>query len=71
MKVLELKLSEPTFAKLEQAATRLNMTPEQLAVISLMEQFEEIDARLKTDAQFRNAADYVLDKNAELHKRLA
>jgi hypothetical protein len=71
MKVLELKLSEPTFAKLEEAAARLNMSPEQLAVLSLVEQFEEIDARLKTDAQFRSAADYVLDKNAELHKRLA
>ncbi len=71
MKVLELKLSDPTFAKLEEAAARLNLSPAQLAVLSLAEQFEEVDARLTTDAQFRRAADYVLDKNAELHKRLA
>ncbi|MFS8084809.1 MAG: DNA-binding protein, partial [Acidobacteriota bacterium] len=59
------KLSEPTVAKLQEAAERLSVSPEELATLSV----EEKPAQL--DAQFKDAADYVLNKNAELYKRLA
>jgi hypothetical protein len=65
MKVLELKLPEPTLAKLEAAAERLSVSPEDLAILSLEEKLTQLDI------QFKDAADYVLNKNAELYKRLA
>ena len=71
MKTLELNLSETTVAKLEEAAERLRLTTEQLAILSLEEKLEQMDAQLNQDPQFKEAAKYVLDKNAELHKRLA
>jgi len=65
MKVLELNLSEPTVTRLQEAAERLSVSPEELAILSLEEKLAQLDD------QFRNAADYVLDKNAKLYKRLA
>jgi hypothetical protein len=65
MKVLELKLPEPTVAKLEEAAGRLSVSPEDLAILSLEEKLAQLDV------QFRDATDYVLNKNSELYKRLA
>ncbi|HEX7720932.1 MAG TPA: hypothetical protein VF397_02155 [Pyrinomonadaceae bacterium] len=65
MKVLELNLPEPTVTKLQEAAERLSLSPEEFAILSLEEKLEQLDD------QFRNASDYVLDKNAELYKRLA
>ena len=65
MRVLELNLPEPTASKLEEAAERLNVSLEELAMLSLEEKLA------KLDDQFRNATDYVLNKNAELYKRLA
>jgi hypothetical protein len=71
MKVLELNLPDATAAKLEDLTRRLNLTPQQLAVLSLVERFEKIDAELQLDSEFKAAADYVIEKNEELHKRLA
>ena len=71
MKTLELNLSETTVAKLEEAAERLSLTAEQLAILSLEEKLEQLEGQLRLDSQFKDAAKYVLDKNAELHKRLA
>ena len=65
MKVLELNLTEPTIAKLQEAAERLSLSPEEFAILSLEEKLEQLDD------QFRNAADYVVNKNSELYKRLA
>jgi hypothetical protein len=65
MKTLELNLSETTASKLEEAAERLNVSPEELLVLSLEEKLAQLDA------QFQSASDYVLNKNAELYKRLA
>ena len=65
MKVLELNLPEPTVTKLQEAAERLSLSPEELAILSLDEKLGRLDD------QFRNASDYVLDKNAELYMRLA
>ena len=71
MKVLELNLPDATAAKLEELASRLSLTPQQLAVLSLAERFAQIDAELQLDSQFKDAANYVVEKNEELHKRLA
>jgi len=71
MKVLELNLPDATAAKLEELAGRLKLTPEQLAVLSLVERFEQVDAQSQLDSQFKSAAEYVLEKNEELHRRLA
>ena len=65
MKVLELNLPEPTVTKLQEAAERLSLSPEELAILSLDEKLGRLDDQL------RNESDYVLDKNAELYKRLA
>ncbi|QQS49514.1 MAG: DNA-binding protein [Acidobacteriota bacterium] len=65
METLEVKLKDQTAARLEAAAERLGLTPEQLLEISI----EEKLARL--DKDFLDAAQYVLDKNAELYDRLA
>ena len=71
MKVLELNLPDATAAKLEELASRLSLTPQQLAVLSLAERFKQIEAELQLDPQFKAAANYVIEKNEELHKRLA
>ncbi len=65
MKTLELNLPEPTATKLEKVAERLNITPEELLLLSLEEKLAQLDA------QFQNVSDYVLNKNVELYKRLA
>ena len=65
MKVLELNLPELTVAKLQEAAERLSVSPEDLAILSLEEKLAQLDA------EFKDATDYVLNKNAELYKRLA
>ncbi|QQS45203.1 MAG: DNA-binding protein [Acidobacteriota bacterium] len=65
METLEVKLKDQTAARLEEAAERLGLTLEQLLEISV----EEKLARLDKDSL--DAAQYVLDKNAELYDRLA
>lgn len=65
MKTLELNLPEPTAAKLEEAAERLNVSPEELLILSLEEKLVQLDT------QFQNASEYVLKKNAELYDRLS
>jgi hypothetical protein len=65
MKTLEVNLPEPTASRLEDAADRLGMSPEDLLRISL----EEKLARL--DDSFRNAVEHVVSKNEELYKRLS
>jgi hypothetical protein len=65
MKTLEVHLPEETVLKLKEAADRLSISPEQLLVLSVEEKLAQLDA------QFQQATDYVLTKNAELYKRLA
>ena len=65
MTKVEISLSEQTASRLEEAAQKLGVTPEEFLRISL----EEKLARL--DRDFQSAAEYVLDKNKELYKRLA
>jgi len=52
-------------AKLEAVAERLSVSPEDLAILSLEEKLTQLDI------QFKDAADYLLNKHAELYKRLA
>lgn len=65
MQTLEVELPDQTAAKLEEAAQTLGVTSAQLLQLSV----EEKLARL--DVDFQAAASYVLDKNAELYRRLA
>jgi hypothetical protein len=65
MKTLEVNLPEPTATKLEEAAERLSVSPEELLILSLEEKLAQLDA------DFRSASGYVLNKNGELYKRLA
>lgn len=65
MSTLELNLPEPTAEKLKLAAERLHMSPEDFLMLSLEEKLTQLDG------QFQNAAEYVLEKNSELYKRLA
>jgi len=65
MKVLELQLPEQTASKLQEAAERLSVSPEQLSILSI----EEKLAQLEDD--FQRSAEYALKKNAELYRRLA
>ena len=65
MKTLEIQLPEHTASKLEEAAERLSLSPEELLVISVEEKL------LQLDSEFRSATSEVLQKNADLYKRLA
>ena len=65
LETLEIKLTDQTVARLEAAAERLGLTPEQLLEISLEEKLSRLDK------DFLDAAQYVLEKNAELYNRLA
>jgi len=65
MKTLEVQLSEQTASRLEEAAERLSVSPEELLLLSVEEKLA------KLDAEFRDSSDYVLKKNAELYRRLA
>jgi predicted transcriptional regulator len=65
MTSITITLPEDRLAKLREIAARLNVTPEDLARVSI----EELLAR--PDEAFKQAAEYVLRKNSELYRRLA
>lgn len=65
MKTLEVQLPEQTASRLEEAAERLSVSPEDLLLLSVEEKLAQLDA------EFRESSDYVLKKNAELYRRLA
>jgi len=65
MKVLELQLPEQTASKLQEAAERLSVSPEQLSILSIEEKLAEIED------EFRRSTEYALKKNADLYRRLA
>jgi hypothetical protein len=65
MKTIEINLQEPTASRVEEAARRLGIAPEELLRISVEEKLARLD-----DA-FRDALDAVVAKNAELYRRLA
>jgi len=65
MKVLELQFPEPTATKLQEAAERLSVSPEQLLILSIGEKLAQLEDEL------RRSAEYALKKNANLYRRLA
>ena len=64
MSTISITLSEEHLAKLREIATRYNVKLEDLARVSI----EELLTR--PDESFQQAADYILQKNAELYRRL-
>lgn len=65
MNILELKLTEHTASKLQEAAERLSVSPEQLSTLSIEEKLAQLED------EFRRSAEYVLQKNADLYRRLS
>jgi len=64
MKTLEIHLPDETASKIEQAAQQRGISVEQL-----LQAF--VEERIQRDTQFERAVGRVLEKNAELHQRLA
>lgn len=65
MSTLTITLSDERLAKLREIADRFNIKTEDLARVSI----EELLTR--PEESFQQAADYILNKNAELYRRLA
>ena len=65
MKLLELQLPEQTASKLQEAAERLSVSPEQFAILTIQEKLSQLED------EFRHSAEYALQKNADLYRRLA
>ena len=65
MSTITIALPDDRLARLQEIAARLNVTPEDLARVGI----EELLSR--PEDAFQGAADYVLQKNAELYRRLA
>jgi len=64
MKTFEIHLPEEIASKIESAAKDLGISIDQLLQASVVEKIER-------DAQFESAAGRVLEKNAELYRRLS
>jgi hypothetical protein len=62
---LTLVLDADQLLKLQERATQLGISPEELARVGITELLD------RPDAVFQQAVDYVLQKNAELYRRLA
>lgn len=65
MNTITITVSDDRLLKLKEVAGRFNITPEDLVRVSI----DELLAR--PDDAFAKAANYVLDKNSELYRRLA
>ena len=65
MRGLGLQITEQTASKLQGAAERLRVSPEELAIVS-------IEAKLsQLEEEFGRSAGYVLRENADLYRRLS
>ena len=65
MSTIVIEMSDERFARLQELADSLRVTPENLARVSIEELLD------RPDESFRQAAEYVLEKNADLYRRLA
>jgi antitoxin FitA len=65
MTSLTIHLSEERLARLQEIARRFNVKAEDLARVGVEELLKQ------PDEKFELAAKYILDKNAELYRRLA
>ena len=64
MKTLEIHVPDETALKIEQAAQERGISVEQLLQAS-------VEEKIQRDAQFERAVGRVLEKNAELYRRLS
>ena len=64
MKTLKIHVPDETASKIEQAAQQRGISVEQLLQAS-------VEEKIQRDAQFERAVDRVLEKNAELYRRLS
>ena len=64
MKTLEFHVPDETASKIEQAAQQRGISVEQLLQAG-------VEETIQRDAQFERAAGRVLEKNAELYRRLS
>jgi hypothetical protein len=62
---LTIVLDAHELLKLQERATQLGISPEELARVGIAELLD------RPDAAFQQAVDYVLQKNADLYRRLA
>jgi hypothetical protein len=62
--LLELQFPEQTASKLQAAAERLS-SPKELSILSIEKELAQLDD------EFRRTAEYVLQRNADLYRRLA
>ena len=65
MSSITVTVSDDRMAKLKELAGRFSISPEDLVRVSI----DELLAR--PDEAFEKAAEYVLNKNSELYRRLA
>jgi len=65
METLTLQLSDDTAQRLEVLAEKLGVSPEEIVQAGLAEQLSRLDS------EYQQAADRVLQKNAELYRRLS
>ena len=65
MNRITVTIPDDRLSKLQEIAARFQITPEDLVRVSI----DELLAR--PEENFRQAAEYVLNKNSELYRRLA
>ena len=65
MSILTITLSEDRLIRLQEIASRFNVRAEDLARVGIEELLRQ------PDETFKQAAEYILSKNAELYRRLA
>lgn len=65
MTSITINLPDEQWQKLKEVADSFGITPEELIQTNIEELVK------KTDENFKQAAEYVLNKNAELYRRLA
>ncbi|KYC40040.1 DNA-binding protein [Scytonema hofmannii PCC 7110] len=65
MNTVTIQLTDEHLLKLQETATHLGMSLEELVLKSVEELLE------RSEVTFKEATDYVLQKNSELYQRLA
>jgi hypothetical protein len=65
MSSITIDISDEQLVRLKEIASRLGISPEDLARVSIVELLAQ------PEEKFERAADYVLRKNAELYRRLS
>jgi hypothetical protein len=65
MTSITITLPDERMAELSELASQVGISPEQLVLVSIDELFT------KREGNFRDVIEYLLEKNADLYKRLA